>query len=114
MQGHTKAIKDISVRDPPPQEEQSVAYLITSGTVTKSSQEHMSNHIIHSASHTTLPNEKPIDIHLPDISIPSESEQSELSIMSLNKLYQTYTEATRLFPIYVKNMLLQSAAQNDQ
>ncbi|KAK8852480.1 hypothetical protein M9Y10_017456 [Tritrichomonas musculus] len=46
------------------------------------------------------------NIDLPEIVIPSDSEKKSLSIQSLNKFYQVCTEATKRFPIYVKNMLI--------
>lgn len=54
---------------------------------------------------------KIINISLPEIVIPSNSEHKSLSIQSLINFYKTCTEATKRFPFYVKNMLIQKSTE---
>lgn len=91
----------------PPEEEQIPSYLIT---INSKPQPHpknqISDQIISSTKQNTFLDYKIINIDLPEIVIPSDSEKKSLSIQSLNKFYQVCTEATKRFPIYVKNMLI--------
>lgn len=110
--GSLKSINDINNHQQQPKEEQYASYLITiNSEPTPHSKDQITGQIPSSSMQNNFSDYKIINIVLPEIVIPSNSEHKSLSIQSLSNFYKTCTEATKRFPFYVKNMLIQKSPE---